>query len=85
MSENSLAGLVRRKAEGVTRLEARVEVVGSESEERVVLSFLVSDLQKSQPGKERDSVGFAMIPSSLVLEDGSMLMISSPWVQITAR
>jgi hypothetical protein len=86
MSEqNVLAVMAQKKNQGVHRAQpAGVCVEGTGEEMVLVLSLKVADLRAARPGKERDAVGFALIPVEFVLPEGSFL-ISSEWVSITAR
>src|SRR5262245_5370213 len=86
MSEqNVLAALTAKKNTGVARVEADVSVQGTGEDVAVVLRFPLRELEKARAGKgKRAGVGFELIPVEFRLPDGSVFLLASPWMSITA-
>jgi hypothetical protein len=84
---NALAALVQVKDNGVTRIKPGVAIEGAGPEQRVVLSFRLSDLAKSRKGTKagQSGLGFKLIDVEFELPDGTAFVLSSSWISISAR
>ena len=77
--------MFQKKRDVVHWASAHASVDGEGEAMELVLRFKMRDVRSARPqGKDRDSVGLAMLPTSFDLPEGSF-SISSNWLQITAR